>query len=98
MDYLNRSNDDSNGDSDDLVTASELQEFVFCERAWWLKWQGYRVSHKAQAERAEGLAFHEQRARAARTASEGAALWLAIVLLLAAIAIWLIKQFLEAHH
>ena len=97
MDYRNRSNDDWNSDSDGFVTASELREFVFCERAWWLKRHGCEVSHKAQAERAEGLAFHEQRARAARTASEGAALWLAIVLLLAAIAIWLIKELLEAH-
>src|SRR4051794_15247952 len=66
-DYRNRSNDDWNSDSDDFVTASELREFVFCERAWWLKRQGYELSHKAQAERAERLAFHEQRARAART-------------------------------
>lgn len=98
MGFRNRSNDDSNGDSDDLVTASELREVVFCERAWWLKRQGYQVSNKAQAERAEGLAFHEQLARAARTANEGAALWLAVVLLLAAIAIWLVKELLEAHH
>ena len=60
--------------------------------------QGYEASRKAQAERAEGLAFHEERARAARTASEGASLWLAIVPLLAAMAIWLIRELLEAHH
>ena len=98
MHYRNRSNDESNSDAADFVTASELREFVFCERAWWLKRQGYEVSSKAQAERAEGLAFHEQRARAARTASEGGTLWLAIVLLLAALAVWFVKELLEAHH
>ena len=95
---MNYASDESQANDNELVSASELREFVFCERAWWLKRQGYQVSRKAQAERVEGLAFHERRSRAARTASEGTTLWLAIVLLLAAIAIWVIKELLETHH
>jgi CRISPR/Cas system-associated exonuclease Cas4 (RecB family) len=98
MDYRPTAGEDSETDSAELVTASELREFVFCERAWWLNRQGYRVSRKAQASREAGVEFHEQRARAARTTSEGASLWVAIVLALAAIAIWLIRQLLETHH
>lgn len=98
MDYRHTTGEDSQTDSRELVTASELREFVFCERAWWLSRQGYRVSRKAQASREAGIELHEQRARAARTASEGASFWVAIILALAAIAIWLIHQLLETHH
>ena len=47
---------------------ANFDEFVFCERAWWLSRQGYTVSPRAEADRAAGVAFHEQRARAARAA------------------------------
>lgn len=98
MDYWPTPSDESQSNSEDFVTAGELREFVFCERAWWLNRQGYGVSSRAQADREAGIAFHEQRARASRTASEGASFRLAVVLLLAAIAIWLIKQLLETRH
>jgi CRISPR/Cas system-associated exonuclease Cas4 (RecB family) len=79
----------------DMVTASELREFVYCERAWWLSRQGYGVSAKAQEQRAAGVVFHEQRAGAARRGSSNQALWWAILLILAAIALWLAKSVAE---
>jgi hypothetical protein len=57
---------------EDMVTASELREFLFCERAWFLNRQGYRVSEAAEGHRAAGIAFHEVRAEAGRA---GASLW-----------------------
>jgi hypothetical protein len=75
----------------ELVSASELREFVFCERSWWLGRAGYVVSEKAQAQRAEGLAFHQQRAVAARKGSNSQALWWAVLLALAAAALLLMK-------
>ena len=81
-----------------MVNVSELREFVFCERAWWLSRQGYTVSRQAQAQRAEGIAFHEARAGAARKASNSRALWWAILLALAALAVWLVHALLEARH
>jgi hypothetical protein len=32
--------------SEALISASELREFVFCSRAWWLSRQGHAVSVK----------------------------------------------------
>lgn len=84
--------------SDDLVSASELREFVYCERAWWLGRQGYQLSPQAQAQRAEGMAFHEARAGAARQASNAQSVWWAIILALAALAIWLARMLLESRH
>lgn len=84
--------------SHDLVSASELREFVYCERAWWLSRQGYVVSPHAQVERAEGIVFHEARARAARQASSSQSLWWAIILAMAALAIWLARTLLEGGH
>ena len=81
-----------------MINASELREFVFCERAWWLNRQGYVVSPKAQAQRAEGVAFHEARAGAARKANRSQTLWWAIILALAALAIWLVKMLTETRH
>ena len=78
----------------EMINASELREFVFCERAWWLSRQGYVVSAKAQQQRAAGVTFHERRAGAARRGSNAQALWWAILLMLAALALWLAKSFL----
>jgi hypothetical protein len=83
---------------DDMINASELREFVYCERAWWLSRQGYAVLPKSHAQRAEGIAFHEARAGAARKASSSQALWWAIVLALAALAIWLAQVLVEGRH
>jgi hypothetical protein len=43
---------------DELVSASELREFVYCERAWFLSRQGAVVTARAQEHRAAGIAFH----------------------------------------
>jgi hypothetical protein len=83
---------------DDMVNASELREFVFCERAWWLNRQGYAVSQQMQAKRSDGVAFHEARARAARKASSSQALWWALILGLAAAAIWMARMLMESRH
>ena len=50
--------------SEDMVSASELRDFLFCERAWFLSRQGHRVSAQAEVQRAAGIIFHEARAGA----------------------------------
>ena len=71
--------DDSDGagfiPAEEMVTASELREFVYCERAWWLSRDRHAVSSAAQALRDDGVAFHEARAGAARRVTEARALW-----------------------
>jgi CRISPR/Cas system-associated exonuclease Cas4 (RecB family) len=57
---------------EDMVNASELREFLYCERAWFLSRQGLRVSAAARSQRAAGIEFHEARAAAAH---EGASPW-----------------------
>ena len=50
---------------EEMINASELREFLFCERAWFLSRAGHRVSAQAGAQRAAGIEFHEARAGAA---------------------------------
>jgi hypothetical protein len=72
---------------EDMVNASELREFLFCERAWFLGGQGLRVTAKAQSQRDAGIAFHEARAEAAnRGRSAKPYLW-ALLLAAAAVAL-----------
>lgn len=73
--------------SEDMVTASELREFLFCERAWFLNRQGYRVSAEAERHRAAGIAFHEVRAEAGRAGASPWPLRWAIILAGAGLAI-----------
>lgn len=69
----------------DLVSASELREFVFCERSWWFTYHGYAVPSAVRALRDDGIAFHAARAGAARVAKSKRELWLGILFLLAAL-------------
>ncbi len=74
-----------------MVTASELREFLYCERAWFLNRQGYRVSAEAEGRRAAGIAFHELRAEAGMA---GASPWpLRWAIMLAAAGIIILLQF-----
>ena len=77
---------------DDSICVSELAEFVYCQRAWWLKMVCKETSSMESREaQAEGERWHRQQgAQIARTdALSGAAyaaLLIAIVLL--AFAAW----------
>jgi len=76
--------------SEDMVSASELREFLFCERAWFLSRQGHRVSAQAEAQRAAGIIFHEARAAAASRSSPWV-FWSAVILAGAGIVIVLLQ-------
>ena len=39
---------------EEMVNASELREFLFCERAWYLGRQGYQVSAQAESQARHG--------------------------------------------
>jgi hypothetical protein len=47
---------------EDMIAASELREYIYCEKAWFLTRQGFSVSREAQAQRDAGVVYHEQRA------------------------------------
>ena len=75
---------------EDMVNASELREFLFCERAWFLSRQGLQVSAQAASQRAAGIEFHEARAGAASKGRNSQAFWWAVILAGAGIAILLL--------
>jgi hypothetical protein len=81
---------------DETVKVSELREFVFCERAWYLTRQGLAVSKEAQARRADGIAFHEARAAAAEKGSSAQTVWWIVLLVLAAIALLVVNALLAS--
>lgn len=43
--------------NDDLISASEIAEFVYCQRAWWYRQHGYASTQ--QAVMAAGTEQHE---------------------------------------
>lgn len=81
--------------NDDLVNASELREFLYCERSWWLARRGFDVSTRAERAREAGVLFHEQRAAAAASGGNPYALRLAVALVLIALALILAKALLH---
>ena len=53
--------------SDQIIRASEIGEYVFCRRAWWLhRVQGFESANRAQME--AGAARHVQHSRAVQRA------------------------------
>jgi hypothetical protein len=79
---------------EDMVNASELREFLFCERAWFLNRQGFRVSPEAESQRTAGIVFHEARAAAAYSGRSPWALRWAVILAAAGIALLLLKAWM----
>ena len=76
-----------------LICASELGEYVYCARAWWLRREGVEQTRGHEA-RAAGTAWHTQHgrnvtaARRLRRLSTAATL-LAVLCALALLALWL---------
>jgi len=56
----------------DFVTPSELREFVYCQRSWFLARQGLLVSDEAQIAMETGVAFHEAPRQLPKKATIGA--------------------------
>ena len=79
---------------EDMVNASELREFLFCERAWFLNRQGFRVSAEAESQRTAGILFHEARASAANSGRSPWPLRWAVILAGAGIALLFLKAWM----
>jgi hypothetical protein len=81
---------------EEMVSASELKDWIYCNLAWMLNQQGFRVTDKAVQERQAGILFHEERAEAATKASNGQTLWWAILFALLGMALLLAKALMES--
>lgn len=89
-------NQDRSFAPEEMVNASELKDFLFCNLAWFLNRQGFRNTPKAMEERLAGVAFHEHRAETARKADSRQAIWWAVVLALFGISLLLVKVLIES--
>jgi hypothetical protein len=88
--------DDSNP-WQELINASELNQFVYCRRAWFLRRQGYRVSEETERRMQQGVQFHEHRAALAK-GSQGTQAWRWVVIfILIGMVILIFKALLEQH-
>jgi hypothetical protein len=76
---------------EDIVNASELREFLFCERAWFLSRKGFLVSANAELQRAAGIEFHQERAVAANRGRSPWPFRWALILACAGIALLLLE-------
>lgn len=54
--------------SDKWIRASELNEYVYCRRAWWLRRVGGQTTANVR-ELAQGSRFHEEHGRAVQHAT-----------------------------
>jgi hypothetical protein len=81
-----------------MVNASELKDGVYCNRAWLLNQQGFRITDKAVEERQAGVAFHEERAEAAARGSNQRVLWWALLLGLLGGMLLLLRALSEGRH
>jgi hypothetical protein len=79
---------------EDMVNASELREFLFCERAWFLSRKGFPVSAEAELQRTAGIVFHQERAEAAHRGRSPWAFRWAVILACAGIALLLLKAWM----
>ena len=66
-----------------VIRASEIGEYVYCKRAWWLRLQGYESANVREL--AAGTSLHERHGRAVVTG--GCLRTAAYLLLLAALAL-----------
>jgi CRISPR/Cas system-associated exonuclease Cas4 (RecB family) len=81
----------------ELINASELNQFVYCRRAWFLRRRGYHVSAESERRMQQGIRFHEQRAALAKR-SQGAQAWQwAVIFILIGMVILIFKALLEQH-
>jgi hypothetical protein len=76
--------------SGEQVNASELAEFVYCQRAWALANQGGPVSEAVEQQRGVGNRFHNERAASEPGTSPAYVRW-AVVLLIAGLLLLLIN-------
>ena len=74
--------------SPEIVTASEIAEFVYCPEAWRLARLGHESTN--QPEREAGTTHHARKATAERVAGGSIAVgrWLILAALLALAALW----------
>ena len=69
--------------SDHIIRASEIGEYVYCKRAWWMRLQGYESANVREL--AAGTSLHRRHGQAVLAA--GCLRALAFLLLLAALAL-----------
>ncbi len=77
-----------------VIRASEIGQYAYCVRAWWLaRVLGYRSSHQEAMD--AGIAGHEQHGRSVEgyhRLRRAGVLLLAVALVAAAILVWLLNQ------
>ena len=81
-------------DDRDLIRASEIADWCFCRRSWYLSARGVDPSLVQIEKRHAGIEYHQRHARSvnhARGLMDGAALYVLVAVVLA-VAYWLSAQ------
>jgi len=86
-----------------IVTASEVAEYVFCRHSWYLRRQNTPVTDEAQSRMNAGVTWQDQKdqqvpaalERQAQSKNASVVAWIAVIIFLSLIALWLLHSLLQ---
>ena len=81
--------------SHDLIRASEIGDFVYCRRSWFLSAQGVNPGLKQMEQRDAGIEYHQRHGEQVKSAQQlrSAGMLVLFLLLFLALGYWLYLHF-----
>ncbi len=81
--------------SHDLIRASELGDYVYCKRCWFLSVQGVNPSLKQMEKRDAGIEYHHRHGEQVKSAQNlrSASIYVLLLMLFLVLGYWLYVHF-----
>ncbi len=81
--------------SHDLILASEIGDYVYCRRSWFLSAQGVHPGLKQMEKRDAGIEYHQRHGEQVKSAEKlrSASIYVLLVMLFLALGYWLYVHF-----